>query len=50
MPTRTATTALPTTAFVTLLLIAFGQALAPVQVAGGLVVVATVMWLGLRRA
>ena len=26
-----------------------GQAIAPVQVAGGLVVVATVMWLGLRK-
>src|SRR5690606_5027085 len=27
-----------------------GQAIAPVQVAGGLIVVATVMWLGLRRS
>ncbi|HNW64703.1 MAG TPA: EamA family transporter, partial [Piscinibacter sp.] len=26
-----------------------GQSIAPSQVAGGLVVVATVMWLGLRR-
>jgi drug/metabolite transporter (DMT)-like permease len=26
-----------------------GQAIAPVQVAGALLVVATVMWLGLRR-
>jgi drug/metabolite transporter (DMT)-like permease len=26
-----------------------GQAIAPMQVAGGLLVVATVMWLGLRR-
>jgi drug/metabolite transporter (DMT)-like permease len=26
-----------------------GQTIAPLQVAGGLVVVATVMWLGLRR-
>jgi drug/metabolite transporter (DMT)-like permease len=26
-----------------------GQRIAPVQVAGGLLVVATVMWLGLRR-
>ncbi|MBA4265858.1 MAG: EamA family transporter, partial [Comamonadaceae bacterium] len=26
-----------------------GQAIAPVQVLGGLVVVATVMWLGLRK-
>lgn len=27
-----------------------GQTIAPVQVAGGLLVVATVMWLGLRKA
>ena len=26
-----------------------GQTIAPLQVAGGLIVVATVMWLGLRR-
>ena len=26
-----------------------GQAIAPVQVGGGLLVVATVMWLGMRR-
>ena len=29
--------------------VVLGQAIAPVQVAGGLLVVATVMWLGLRR-
>jgi drug/metabolite transporter (DMT)-like permease len=27
-----------------------GQAIAPLQVAGGLIVVATVIWLGLRRS